>query len=162
MYEDRIDVVTPLLNIYMIGCNKKLMTVGPLLWKDYAYFRVLMRDSKKASVDVKFTSDFENFLKFLKNDIPSVGDTTDFVLQVKEYCVQLGIETNSFSHGRLHKLLTDVAIKHYNTYKVNCMLDIFYKDVLDDLQSMKAEKERYIDLFCNLSTEIDPRCVNFS
>lgn len=99
-------------------------------------------------------------MKFLKNDIPSVP-VTDYVLEVKQYCVQLGIEKNSFSHGRLHKLLLHAAISHYNSYKMTCMFKFMNKSLTYDFECMKLEKEKYVDIFCDLSSTIDPRCVNF-
>lgn len=49
---EQTDLVTPSLHVYIMGCNKKLMSIGPILWKDFAYFRVLMRQNNYASIDI--------------------------------------------------------------------------------------------------------------
>ena len=153
----------PVINIYIEGKKKMVLSICSITWKCFAYFRTLVHDNEGYDhIDVYFCNDFEDFCRFLKNDIP-LNDFVDFSLNVKQSCLILGIEDKCFLNGRLNKILIDAAIKFYNSMEIQQFLSPLYEiqpyfPAFYDPQK-NEDRRKFIKFFCDLTNQEDPRCT---
>ena len=163
---------TPSINI--VKKNKTIYKLIPEIWRDFAYFRNIIKDLKQNEneISVEFTQDFDIFWKFLLCKLSSnEGNIIDKALQIKKFCNLFGIDSDSIYLGKLKLLLIAAA---------NCFSSTFpfipiqtkndedtpshsFSKVFEDLQKRENWKRECIVIFIKSEWNVDPVsvCLNY-